>query len=99
VKETNRLYGVLEGRLADRAFIAGDYSLADMAAYPWIVPYERQAQKLADFPNLKRWFKSIRERPATIRACELAKKINTKPTVSDDSKQILFGQTAAVIAR
>jgi GST-like protein len=99
VKETNRLYGVLEGRLADRVFIAGDYSIADMAAYPWIVPYERQGQKLTDFPNLKRWFKSIQERPATIRAYELAKTINTKPTVSEESKQILFGQTAAVIAR
>jgi GST-like protein len=99
VKETNRLYGVLEGRLADSAFIAGDYSIADMAAYPWIVPYERQGQKLADFPNLERWFNSIRERPATIRAYELAKTINTKPTVSEESREILFGQTAAVILR
>jgi GST-like protein len=99
VKETNRLYGVLEGRLADRAFVAGDYSIADMAAYPWIVPYERQGQKLADFPNLERWLKSIRERPATIRAYELAKTINTKPTVSEESKEILFGQTAAIILR
>jgi GST-like protein len=71
--ETNRLYGVLEGRLADRVFIADDYSIADMVAYPWIVPYERQGQKLTDFPNLKRWLKSIRERPATIGAYELAK--------------------------
>jgi GSH-dependent disulfide-bond oxidoreductase len=99
VKETNRLYGVLERRLADRAFIAGDYSVADMAAYPWIVPYERQGQNLADFPNLRRWFKSIQQRPATIRAYELAKTINIKPTVSEESKQILFGQTAAVIVR
>jgi GST-like protein len=99
VKETNRLYGVLERRLADRDFVAGDYSVADMAAYPWIVPYERQGQNLVDFPNLKRWFKSIRERPATIRAYELAKTINTKPTVSEESKQVLFGQTAAVFAR
>ena len=57
VNETNRLYGVLDTRLADRPFVAGEaYSIADMASYPWIVPYERQGQKLEDFPNLKRWF-------------------------------------------
>ena len=78
--------------------MAGDYSIADMATYPWIVPHERHGQKLADFPRLKRWFGSIRNRPATIRAYELANKINTKPTVSEESKRILFGQTAAVVA-
>ena len=61
--EVNRLYGVLNRRLADRAFVAGDYSIADMAIYPWIVPYERQGQKLEDFPHLKRWFEAIRARP------------------------------------
>ena len=60
VKETNRLYGVLDKRLADRAFVAGDdYSIADMASYPWIVPYANQGQDLNDFPNLKRWFEAI----------------------------------------
>jgi GST-like protein len=98
VKETNRLYGVLDKRLADRAFMAGDYSIADMATYPWIVPHERHGQKLENFPRLKRWFESIQNRPATMRAYELAKKINTRPTVSEESKRILFGQTAAVIA-
>ena len=95
VKETNRLYGVLNKRLADRAFITGDYSIADIAAYPWIVPYERQGQKLEDFPHLKRWFETIRSRPATVRAYEKAKQINTQPVVTEESKQILFGQTAA----
>ena len=93
--ETNRLYGVLNKRLADRPFVAGDYSIADMAAYPWIVPYERQGQKLEDFPNLKRWFETIRERPATKRAYERAAEINTTPSVNPDSAKILFGQTAA----
>jgi Glutathione S-transferase, C-terminal domain len=86
VKETNRLYGVLERRLVDRAFMAGDYSIADMATYPWIVPHERHGQKLENFPHLKRWFESIRDRPATVRAYELAKKINTKPTVNEESR-------------
>jgi len=62
VNETNRLYGVLNKRLADREFIAGAYSIADMACYPWVVPYERQGQKLEDFPHLKRWFETIRAR-------------------------------------
>jgi GST-like protein len=94
VKETNRLYGVLNERLADRAFIAGDYSIADIAAYPWIVPHQRQRQKLEDFPHLKRWFETIRSRPATIRAYDKAKQINTRPVVTEESRKILFGQTA-----
>ena len=99
VKETNRLYGVLNKRLADRQFIAGEYSIADIAAYPWIVPYERQRQKLEDFPHLKRWFETIKARPATIRAYEKAKAINTRPSIHDEvSRKILFGQTAAVAA-
>jgi GSH-dependent disulfide-bond oxidoreductase len=99
VNETNRLYGVLDKRLADREFVAGDYSIADMASYPWIVPYERQGQKLDDFPNLKRWFETIRARPAVVRAYELAKKINVQPTVSDESRSVLFGQTATTAAQ
>jgi GSH-dependent disulfide-bond oxidoreductase len=98
-KETNRLYGVLDKRLADREFVARDYSIADMASYPWIVPYERQGQRLDDFPNVKRWFETIRARPAIMRAYELAKKINVQPTVSEESKSVLFGQTAATAAR
>ncbi|WP_019939186.1 glutathione binding-like protein [Bordetella sp. FB-8] len=96
VKETNRLYGVLDHRLADRPFVAGnDYSIADMACYPWIVPHERQGQKLEDFPNLQRWFEAIAIRPATVRAYQKAKEINTVPSVSDEaSRRILFGQTA-----
>ena len=66
VNETNRLYGVLDRRLADRAYVAGpDYSIADMACYPWIVPWEKQGQNLDEHPNLKRWFTAIAERPAT----------------------------------
>ena len=99
VKETNRLYGVLDKLLAHRAFISGDYSIADMASYPWIVPHERQGQKLEDFPHLKGWFDAIAARPATKRAYELAKTINTQPSVSDEaSRKVLFGQTAPVNA-
>jgi GST-like protein len=99
VSETNRLYGVLNKRLADRPFIAGTYSIADMAAYPWIVPYRNQGQSLEDFPHLKRWFETIRNRPAVARAYDRAKEVNAQPTVlTEDSKRILFGQTAASVA-
>jgi GST-like protein len=97
VSETNRLYGVLNKRLADRPFIAEEYSIADMACYPWIVPHKRQGQKLEDFPHLARWFEAIAARPATIRAYEKAKAISTEATISEESKKILFGQTAAVV--
>ncbi len=70
VKETARLYGVLDRRLADAEFLAGPYSIADMAIYPWIVPYEQQQQKLEDYPHVKRWFDVVAERPATRRAYE-----------------------------
>jgi GST-like protein len=95
--EVNRLYGVLNKKLAGRDFIAGEYSIADMACYPWIVPYERQGQKLEEFANLKRWFEAIKARPATVKAYELAKSINTAPSITDESRKILFGQTAAVV--
>ncbi len=98
VNETNRLYGVLNKRLADRDFIAGDYSIADMAGYPWIVPYERQGQNLDDFPHLKRWFEAIKARPATIRAYERrAGNQHAADGMSEEAKKVLFGQTAAVI--
>jgi GSH-dependent disulfide-bond oxidoreductase len=94
VKETNRLYGVLDRRLSGREFIAGAYSIADMAAYPWIVPHEAQGQRLADFPNLNRWFDAIRSRPATARAYEVGKAYEGNPTLTEEQRKILFGQTA-----
>src|SRR5664279_2441265 len=87
VNETSRLYAVLNKRLADRDFVAGDYSIADMAAYPWIVPHENQGQKLEDFPHLKRWFEAIRARPATERAYAKAAEINQAPVVDDEESR------------
>ena len=99
--EVNRLYGVLNKRLADRAFVAGDYSIADMAIYPWIVPHERQGQNIADFPHLKRWLETVRARPAVERAYEKAKAVN--PNIGGirtaEERAILFGQTAASVDR
>jgi len=84
--ETNRLYGVLNRRLADREFIAGTYSIADMACYPWIVPHEAQGQNLDDFPHLNRWFETIRGRPATVRAYERGAAISANPAVTEESR-------------
>lgn len=101
VKETGRLYGVLDKHLSDdRDFIGGkNYSIADMACYPWVVPHERQQQDMENFPHLLRWFQRIAERPATVRAYDLAKDINVAPTVDEASKKLLFGQDANTIRR
>ncbi len=92
VNETSRLYAVLDHRLRGREFIAGEYSIADIACYPWVLP-ERQRQDIDDFPELKRWKAAIAARPATQRAYALAKTVNATPAVSDEaSRKILFGQ-------
>lgn len=98
VRETGRLYGVLNKHLEQRDFIAGDYSIADMASYPWIVSHQRQSQNLNDFPHLKRWFQRIGERPATQRAYALVEQINPGSPVHDEkARQILFGQDSKTI--
>lgn len=97
VDETSRLYAVLNKQLKDREFITGNYSIADMACYPWIVPHERQRQDLNDFPHLQRWFDTIRKRPATVRAYDKGKAINTESTMTEEAKRVLFGQTAATV--
>jgi GST-like protein len=95
VKETNRLYGVLERRLAKSLYVAGaDYSIADIAIYPWIVPWEMQQQNLEDFPALKRWFEDIASRPSSLRAFARKDEFSRAPVVNDESRKILFGQTA-----
>ena len=96
VKETNRLYGVLDRQLAQHAFVAGDYSIADMACYPWIVQHDRQGQKLEDFPHVKRWFEAIRSRPAVIRAYAWGDKIRNEG-MTEEARKNLFGQTAASV--
>ena len=91
-KECGRLYRVLDRRLADRPFLAGEYSIADIACYPWIRP-ERQGQDLGDFPNLARWHKAIESRPAVERAYAIARRVNEAPAITDEqSRRILFGQ-------
>ena len=101
VNETNRLYGVLNKRLADCAFIGGDYSIADMASYPWVLGHKNQGQDIDQFPHLKRWLEAIKARPATERAYAKAKEVNPNfgqpVNRTEEERKILFGQTAAVV--
>lgn len=92
-KEAERLYGVLDDRLKDREHMAGEYSIADMAAYPWTVPHERQGIVLAEFPNVRRWFDAIAARPAVVRAYAKAAEVQTRERPMDgEARKILFGQ-------
>ena len=94
--ECNRLYGVMNKRLADRDFLAGDYSIADMACYPWVRPHKNQGQDLAEFPNLDAWYKRIHGRPATARAVAVGKDARNQYSLADDeeARAIMFGQRA-----
>ncbi|PST26499.1 thiol:disulfide oxidoreductase [Mesorhizobium plurifarium] len=95
--EVNRLYGVMNRRLADRAFLAGDYSIADMAAVGWVIPHENQGQDLEEFPNLKRWFDAVLARPAVKKAIEVGKeeRARQKNLAEDkEAQKVLFGQRA-----
>jgi GST-like protein len=95
VNETHRLYAVLDRRLDGRQFIAGDaYTIADMAAYPWIAPYAAQGMTLEEFPHLKVWFERIAARPATQRAYALGETIEGKTDLRTDeaARRGLFGQ-------
>ena len=98
VNETGRLFKVLDNLLKDREFIAGDYSIADMASYPWVFKHPYLQLQLEDFPNLKRWYDTIEQRSAVARAYEIGASINTTPTVTEDSREILIGQTHGVVA-
>lgn len=99
VNETGRLYAVLNQQLAEREFIAGEYSIADIASYPWIVPHERQRQNLEDFPNLRRWFEAIQARPATVRAYAKAEAFKGQTVSPEQSRDLLFNQSAGTVQR
>jgi GST-like protein len=99
VKETARLYAVLDKHLSDgREFIAGsEYSVADMACYPWVVLHEWQSQKIEETPHVAAWFERIKHRAATERAYARAAEVSTAPVVDEESRKVLFGQSAATV--
>lgn len=94
--EVNRLYGVMNKRLADRDFLAGAYSIADIACIGWIIPHERQGQDLNDFPHLKRWFETVMARPAVKAGIEVGKQERESSNLATDkqAQAVLFGQRA-----
>jgi GST-like protein len=90
--EATRLYKVINERLADRPFIAGDYSIADMAIFPWLRPWQRQGQNLDDHPHLKRWFETLGARPAVKRGLDVMSDVRrTAPVVSTEERSVMFG--------
>ena len=89
--EARRLYGVLDGQFERREYICGDYSIADMACWPWIVPHERQGVNFDDFPNVGRWYEKMKTRPALQRGFDLLEEIRSTG-MDAKAKEILFGQ-------
>lgn len=92
--EVNRLYGVMNKRLADRDYLAGDYSIADMACVGWVRPYRNQGQDLDDFPHLKRWFETLSARPAVERGWSVGQEYRSNLADDKEAQKVLFGQTA-----
>jgi len=90
--EVNRLYGVMNIQLADREYLAGAYSIADMMSWPWVVTYERMGQDLNEFPHLKRWFETMQARPGVERGFAVGKELRQE--MSEEAKKVLFGQRA-----
>jgi GSH-dependent disulfide-bond oxidoreductase len=89
--EAARLYEVMDRRLSEVEYFAGDYSIVDMAIYPWVVPHERQGQKMEDFPNLRRWYESMGARPAVRRALEVGEELRRPlEEMDEESRGVLF---------
>jgi GST-like protein len=95
-REAKRLYGVLDRQLERTgAYVAGDYSIADIACFPWIVTHKRQELSLDEFPNVQRWFAAVRERPAVERGMAVAAELRTTTTPDEEARRVLFGQGTA----
>ena len=95
--EYDRLLAVMEVRLRDPDFLAGDYSIADIAAFPWVLPYRRLGNDLDRFPNLRRWFDTLKERPAVRRGIDLGRGWRRDESTNDRARSIMFGQNAATV--
>jgi len=93
-REYDRCLGVLERRLEGRGYILGDYSIADMIAWPWVLIAKPLGQPLDDFPNVARWRNAVKERPAVRRGVDLGKEFRRNAPPSDEERRILFNQTA-----
>ena len=88
--EAGRLYGVMDKRLADHEYLAGEYSIADIACYPWLQGHEKQGQNLDDFPHVKRWFKAVTARPGVQRGLQIMADVTVTP-MDDKAREIMYG--------
>jgi len=96
--EVNRLYGVMNKQLATRKYLAGEYSIADMACWGWVLPWKRQGQNIDEFPHLKAWLEGLRARPAVERGFKLGAELRqtqaSDPKAQEEARKVLFGQRA-----
>ena len=97
--EMNRLLGVLDRRLRDRAYLAGEYSIADMATWPWIFREFQGRKVLADFPNAARWWDAVAARPAVQKGRAVGEELRRTAPLDDEARRVLFGQTAASVTK
>lgn len=95
--EYDRLLAVMDVRLRDREFLAGEYSIADIAAFPWVIPYRRLGNDLDRFSNLRRWFDTIKSRPAVQRGVDVGKDWQRDEARSDKARSLMFGQNSATV--
>ena len=97
--EYNRLLGVIEKRLAGKDYLCGDYSIADMASWPWVVVHERVKQSLDEFPRVLAWDERMQARPAVAAGKDLGKELRRRFEDDEEARRMLFGQTAASVAK
>ena len=97
--EYDRLLAVMDEQLADRDFLAGDYSIADIAAFPWVRPYKRLGNNVDNFPNLKRWYETLKARPGVRRGIDLGSDWKRTEATDKEAKALLFNQTAETVRR
>jgi GSH-dependent disulfide-bond oxidoreductase len=97
--EYDRLFAVMERSLDHNTYLAGDYSIADMASWPWLVPYKRFAQNMDEYPSVRRWFDAIKERPAVRKAMEVGRDGGTarRTPLTDEQRKLMFAQTGASV--
>jgi len=99
MNEYDRLLAVMDVRLRNRDFLAGDYSIADIASFPWVLPYRRLGNDLDNFPNLRRWFDTLKERPALQRGVNLGKGWRRNEARDEKARAMMFDQNAKTVRK
>ena len=97
--EYDRLLAVMDVRLRNRDFLAGDYSIADIASFPWVLPYRRLGNDLDNFPNLRRWFDTLKARPAVQRGVNLGKGWRRNEAKNEKARAMMFDQNAETVRK